>query len=163
MNYANLQMVPFASPAPFMVPRDSTGRTDVPLRSGQPPRKKAKQRAANGEDIITPVQPTAQASAQRWLDDDDEASLKDFDKGVVFNEEHTSGARQSLSTGVQKMEIVTSRWTRTGIIIAWTGMLLLAIALSLDSLTVSSYQPYALSEFKSHSMLPVVSTLQSIL
>ncbi|KAH8715968.1 MFS siderochrome iron transporter C [Beauveria bassiana] len=61
------------------------------------------------------------------------------------------------------MEQVTRTWKPAAILVVWIGMMLLAVALSLDSLTVSSYQPYALSEFKSHSMLPAISTIQNIL
>lgn len=69
----------------------------------------------------------------------------------------------TLTSGVQKIEQVTSLWSPTTIILFWAGMNLLAIAMSLDAQTVSSYQPYALSEFGAHSMLSAVSTLQNIL
>lgn len=42
-------------------------------------------------------------------------------------------------------------------------MMLLSMALSLESLTVSSYQPYVLSGFNSHPMLSGMSILQNIL
>ncbi|KAJ3477781.1 hypothetical protein NLG97_g8748 [Lecanicillium saksenae] len=167
MNYANLHMVPFASPAPFLVPKAATGRTDVPIPAQRQLRNTRKQEVArrDADDVITPLPASAQAGGSRhWLQDDDNISLDDFDKDMdAFEKPAAAAAQQKLSAGVQKIEEVTCRWTPTAVIVAWTGMMLLAIALSLDSLTVSSYQPYALSEFKSHSMLPAVSTLQNIL
>lgn len=69
----------------------------------------------------------------------------------------------TLTSGVQKIEQVTSLWSPVTITLFCAGMTLLAIAMSLDAQTVSSYQPYALSEFGAHSMLSAVSTLQNIL
>lgn len=166
-------MVPFASPAPLMVP----ARSNVPLetRRRAPPQKqkrtkKTKQNAAHVEDeVIAPVPSRAQTGAKHFYDDDDDddMSFEELDKDVVphpkYGSSSSAAQQQSVSTGVQKMEQVTRSWTPTAVLVAWTGMMLLAIALSLDSLTVSSYQPYALSEFQSHSMLPAISTLQSIL
>ncbi|KAJ6785211.1 hypothetical protein PWT90_02945 [Aphanocladium album] len=169
MNYANLHMLPFASPAPLLAPSTALGRTDAPLRARRQPRKPRKQDAArrDADDVITPVPASAQAGASRhWAEEDDNGSLDDFDKDMDMYEKPAAAAaaaQQNLSAGVQKIEEVTRLWTPTAVLVAWTGMMLLAIVLSLDSLTVSSYQPYALSEFNSHSMLPAVSTLQNIL
>ena len=68
-----------------------------------------------------------------------------------------------LTEGVQKVENISRLWSNTGLTIAWTGMILIAIAVSLDGQTVSAYQPYALSAFGAHSMLAAISTLQNIL
>ncbi|KAJ4165472.1 hypothetical protein LMH87_007104 [Akanthomyces muscarius] len=172
MSYS--QMVPFASPAPFLVP--PRAGSDVPLQTRrQPPRqkkrkeKRQRKREADrvAEDVITPVPPSVQPCAKRFYDDDDDSddvSFEEFEKDAPEDPNHTGSAgQQSMPTGVQKIEQVTRSWTPTAVLVAWTGMMLLAMALSLDSLTVSSYQPYALSEFNSHSMLPAISTLQSVL
>lgn len=68
-----------------------------------------------------------------------------------------------LTAGVQKVENISRLWSNIGLAIAWLGMLLIAIAVSFDGQTVSSYQPYALSEFSAHSMLAAIATLQNIL
>lgn len=68
-----------------------------------------------------------------------------------------------LTEGVQKVEDISRLWSTTGLVIAWTGMMLIAIAVSLDGQTVSAYQPYALSEFGAHAMIAAISTLQNIL
>lgn len=174
MNYS--QMVPFASPAPFLVspPADVSLQTrrQPPRQKKQKEKKQKKQRETSrpAEDVITPVPLSAQPCAKRFYDDDDsgsdsdDVSFDELEKNAPEDPKRTPAAlRQSMPTGVQKIEQVTRLWTPTAVLVAWTGMMLLAMALSLDSLTVLSYQPYALSEFNSHSMLPVISTLQSIL
>ncbi|TQW05914.1 hypothetical protein V2A60_002892 [Cordyceps javanica] len=194
MNYASLQMVPFASPAPFTAapavagpagaqpPRQTRRRpphrTKKKKQQQQQARKKEAARGRDEEDVIAPVPSSAGTGTARRSDNDsdndydydydyddvDDMSLEEFDKDAAKHGEQAAVAAQpSVSAGVEKIEHVTRSWTPAAILVAWTGMMLLAVALSLDSLTVSSYQPYALSEFKSHSMLPAVSTLQNIL
>ena len=68
-----------------------------------------------------------------------------------------------LTEGVQKVENISRLWSTTGLVIAWTGMILIAVAVSLDGQTVYAYQPYALSAFGAHTMLAAISTLQNIL
>lgn len=68
-----------------------------------------------------------------------------------------------LTEGVQKVENISRLWSDTGLAVVWTGMILVAIAVSLDGQTISAYQPYALSAFGAHSMLAAISTLQNIL
>ncbi|OAA69162.1 siderochrome-iron transporter MirC [Cordyceps fumosorosea ARSEF 2679] len=171
MNYASLQMVPFASPAPLAA-GPALDQAPLAERRRRPrPKKQKKQKPArrpNEADVIAPVPSTARISAARSYDDeydDDDDSMDEFDKDPEMHDKHPpqQPVQQSPSTGVQKIEHVTRSWTPTTIIVAWTGMMLLAIVLSLDSLTVPSYQPYALSSFNAHSMLPALTTLQSIL
>ncbi|ATY61331.1 siderochrome-iron transporter [Cordyceps militaris] len=170
-----MQMVPFASPAPLVGPL----RTDVSLANRRQPRQKKQKkpkrkdtRHVEADDVIAPVPLSARVSGAKRLYDDDEdeedddVSLYEFDKDAAIHHQHAAAAAASpppVSMGVEKMQHVTRSWTPTTVLIAWAGMMLLAIALSLDSLTVPSYQPYALSEFQSHAMLPVLGTLQSIL
>lgn len=166
-----MQMVPFASPAPLV----GSLRTDVSLANRRQPRQKKQKkpkrkdtRHVEADDVIAPVPLSARVSGAKRLYDDDEdeedddVSLYEFDKDAAIHHQQAAATAAS-PPGVEKMQHVTRSWTPTTVLIAWAGMMLLAIALSLDSLTVPSYQPYALSEFQSHAMLPVLGTLQSIL
>jgi hypothetical protein len=85
-------------------------------------------------------------------------------KGADENKKRIGTPRNAdLTPGVQKVENILRLWLTSGLILAWASMLLIAIAVSLDGQTISSYQPYALSSFKAHSMLAAISTLQNIL
>lgn len=82
---------------------------------------------------------------------------------IAMSDVASLNKERDVTEGVRKIENVTRSWSTAALAFAWAGMLLIAIAVSLDSMTVSAYQPYALSEFKEHSMLSAVSTLQNIL
>lgn len=69
----------------------------------------------------------------------------------------------AVTAGVAKIQGITRSWNKSRYIFFWACMMLIAICVSLDYQTVNAYQPYALSEFKSHSLLSAVSTLQIIL
>lgn len=158
MSLASLQVVPFASPAPFLVPRHIPERPEATR-----PKKRTKKKVVHvDQDTIAPV-PLPAKTALHHGDDADDISLAEIDDDEIERQKNALAQRNDLTAGVEKIENVTRLWTPTSVVVAWTGMMLLAIALSLDSLTVSSYQPYALSEFKSHSMLPAIVTIQNIL
>ncbi|KAK8143819.1 hypothetical protein G3M48_006699 [Beauveria asiatica] len=182
MNYPGLQMATFGSPVPALPSVAGSASTNVSLeeaarrrqlRREQKQKQKEEQEAGRvqeGGDVIAPVAPSAHTGAARGHDggaddddddDDDGKSLGKLYKEAAMRAE--AAAQLDVPRGVRKMEQVTRTWKPAGILVAWIGMMLLAVALSLDSLTVSSYQPYALSEFKSHSMLPAISTIQNIL
>lgn len=85
-------------------------------------------------------------------------------KGVDENKKSIGTPHNAdLTPGVQMVENILRLWSTSGLAVAWASMLLIAIAVSLDGQTVSSYQPYALSSFNAHSMLAAISTLQNIL
>ncbi|OAA57579.1 siderophore iron transporter [Niveomyces insectorum RCEF 264] len=69
----------------------------------------------------------------------------------------------AVTDGVLKVESISRMWSGYGLALAWLGMILVAIAVSLNGLTISSFQPYALSEFGAHAMLAAITTLQNIL
>lgn len=84
-------------------------------------------------------------------------------KDITLKSDETLSSDGDLTAGVQKVENISRLWSNIGLAVAWLGMLLIAIAVSFDGQTVSSYQPYALSEFSAHSMLAAIATLQNIL
>lgn len=67
------------------------------------------------------------------------------------------------TAGVSKIEGVTLAWSAKGLWIAWAGIMLLAVAISLDSQTIYSFQPYATSKFGAHSLLATIGTVQNIM
>lgn len=67
------------------------------------------------------------------------------------------------TAGVSKIEGVTLAWSAKGLWIAWAGIMLLAVAISLDSQTIYSFQPYATSTFGAHSLLATIGTVQNIM
>lgn len=67
------------------------------------------------------------------------------------------------TAGVSKIEGVTLAWSAKGLWVAWAGILLLAVAVSLDSQTIYSFQPYATSTFGAHSLLATIGTVQNIM
>lgn len=67
------------------------------------------------------------------------------------------------TAGVSKIEGVTLAWSAKGLWFAWAGIMLLAVAVSLDSQTIYSYQPYATSTFGAHSLLATIGTVQNIM
>lgn len=67
------------------------------------------------------------------------------------------------TAGVSKIEGVTLAWSAKGLWIAWAGIMLLAVAVSLDSQTIYSFQPYATSTFGAHSLLATIGTVQNIM
>ncbi|PQK12363.1 hypothetical protein BB8028_0003g09800 [Beauveria bassiana] len=183
MNYSGLQMATFGSPAPSLPSVAGSASLNVPLEEAarrrqlrreqkkkQRKEQEARRRVQEG-DVIAPVAPSAHAGAARGHDGDDDDDDDDDDDGMSLSDElykeaamrAEAAAQLDIPRGVRKMEQVTRTWKPATILVVWIGMMLLAVALSLDSLTVSSYQPYALSEFKSHSMLPAISTIQNIL
>lgn len=144
-------MMPTASPAPFLVERNTTS---VPRKAKKSSKGKQKKTLEFEMDQITHIAP----DSNPYSDDDDDLQKPD---GIKIGEE--SAGKAEMTAGVQKIEDVTRAWSPVGIAVCWTGMFLLAIALTLDTSTISSYQPYALSQFQEHSMLPAISTLQNIL
>ncbi|KAM3556400.1 hypothetical protein MY1884_005085 [Beauveria asiatica] len=175
-------MATFGSPVPALPSVAGSASTNVSLEEAarrrqlrrEQKQKKQKEeqeagRVQEGGHVIAPAAPSAHTGAARGHDGDDGdgddhgdgKSLGKLYKEAAMRAE--AAAQLDVPRGVRKMEQVTRTWKPAGILVAWIGMMLLAVALSLDSLTVSSYQPYALSEFKSHSMLPAISTIQNIL
>lgn len=67
------------------------------------------------------------------------------------------------TAGVAKIEGVTLAWSKVGLWTAWAGIMLLAVAVSLDSQTIYSYQPMATSTFGAHSLLATIGTVQNIM
>lgn len=65
-----------------------------------------------------------------------------------------------VTAGVAKMSAIIKHWRKEQHVLFWVSMLLIAVCISLDAQTVTAYQPYALSQFQSHSLLSAVSTLQ---
>jgi hypothetical protein len=100
-----------------------------------------------------------QDAISRPSDDENRLSGKD----ITLKSGEILGSDGDLTAGVQKVENISRLWPNVGLAVAWLGMLLIAIAVSFDGQTVSSYQPYALSEFSAHSMLAAIATLQNIL
>lgn len=91
------------------------------------------------------------------------ASSKDLSNDDVPPDGSKPASIQDLTQGVQNIKSITRSWSPTSLVVTWIGMLLLAIVLSLDSVTIYSYQPYALSEFHAHSLLSTASILQNIM
>lgn len=157
----NITLMPTASPAPFMVERNTTSAPRTKKKKKQPSNTAPTRKSRLSMDEITPA-PRIDRLSEDDYDDvqkPDVWELEDF----MLREKRLNAERAEMTAGVQKIEDVTRVWSPMGIVVCWTGMFLVAITLTLDSSTVSSYQPYALSEFEEHSMLPAISTLQNIL
>ncbi|KAK3185939.1 hypothetical protein K4F52_005394 [Lecanicillium sp. MT-2017a] len=157
----NITLMPTASPAPFMVERNTTSAPRTKKKKKQPSNTAPTRKSRLSMDEITP------APRIDRLSDDDYDDVQKPDvwglEEIMLREKRLNAERAEMTAGVQKIEDVTRLWSPMGIVVCWTGMFLVAITLTLDSSTVSSYQPYALSEFQEHSMLPAISTLQNIL
>ena len=80
---------------------------------------------------------------------------------AVLKEDGLGTDNGDLTEGIQKVENISPLWSNTGLTIAWTRMIFIAIAVSFNAQTVSTYQPYALSAFGTHSMLAAISVALS--
>jgi hypothetical protein len=69
---------------------------------------------------------------------------------------------QDYYTGIEKIENISTIWDRKSLYTAWFSTFLLAIAISFDAQTLTSFQTYAASSFSSNTLLGTMSTVQSI-
>ncbi|KAF8433133.1 siderophore iron transporter mirC [Terfezia claveryi] len=77
----------------------------------------------------------------------------------------TPSIRNSTSTqaGVTKVEALAQAWGKSGLIVAYVGLLVGAIVQSLETMTTFVYTPAATSAFALHSLLSTVGVVSSVL
>lgn len=74
---------------------------------------------------------------------------------------HSSGP--VVMSGAREMENLATLWTKTHLVIAWAGMLLVSVALALEMQTFSVYSTFATSEFNEMSLLSALNVVQSVM
>ncbi|GAB0131986.1 hypothetical protein EsDP_00000437 [Epichloe bromicola] len=68
-----------------------------------------------------------------------------------------------LQEGVQKIEAMTSVWTKTALVVAYMMIWVIYFVDSLQQATTGNLTPYVTSAFKQHSLTPTVSIMSHIL
>lgn len=68
-----------------------------------------------------------------------------------------------LQQGVQKIEAMTSVWTKTALVVAYMMIWVIYFVDSLQQATTGNLTPYVTSAFKQHSLTPTVSIMSNIL
>ncbi|KAB2571875.1 Siderophore iron transporter mirC [Lasiodiplodia theobromae] len=82
-----------------------------------------------------------------------------------FPDDHGSSdasSESSAQAGVQRIEAVSTSWTKWSLIWAYAGLYLMACATSLEQQTVNLLLPFATSSYGVHSLLATVSVVQGI-
>ena len=77
--------------------------------------------------------------------------------------ELSSGEEKGVSLGVQKIEAVTQTWTKTALVIALVFIWLIYFVEALLASTQGALIPYVISDYASHSLIPTVSIISTIL
>lgn len=86
-------------------------------------------------------------------------SIKDH-HGDVVDKTYTD---IEASPGVEKVEAITSEFTKTSLVVMYVGILLLAYATSLDGLTSYTYQVTATDSFDHHALTSTLNVVRSVM
>ncbi|KAH7068384.1 hypothetical protein BKA63DRAFT_423209 [Paraphoma chrysanthemicola] len=70
--------------------------------------------------------------------------------------------RSEKQAGVKRIEGVSKAWTKTGLIITYVALLLIANVTSLEIQVTSLLTPYATSAFKAHSLVSTIAVVQNV-
>ncbi|KAI5918400.1 major facilitator superfamily domain-containing protein [Camillea tinctor] len=85
-------------------------------------------------------------------DDDDVASARDADSSTIASQD-----------GVQQADAINLVWTKTALVTAYLFIFLSAFARDLQYQVMSNLMPFVVSEFASHSLIPTIGIVASIL
>lgn len=71
-------------------------------------------------------------------------------------------SRDSAQAGVKRLEAIAATWSKTGLYLAYLGVMLTAYATSLESQTTTNLTIYATSSFSAHSLVSTVLVVQGV-
>ncbi|KAK4169369.1 siderophore iron transporter mirC [Cladorrhinum sp. PSN259] len=81
---------------------------------------------------------------------------------TTFNRIDGAADEPDLQDGVLRIEAVSRTWSKTGLIIAYLGIFLMAFTTSLEGQVTYSLAAFAVSSFNNHSLLSTVYVVQGV-
>ena len=75
----------------------------------------------------------------------------------------TESSDQSLQDGVKGIEAISQTWTKTGLGVAYLGILLMAFVTSLEGQVTGSVTIFVTSSFSQHSLVSTINVVQSVI
>ncbi|KAI9749193.1 MAG: Nuclear import receptor [Chaenotheca gracillima] len=91
----------------------------------------------------------------------DRAHVGSDDRGS-WSDDHDSIGSEEVQTGVKRIEAISLTWSKWALIVAYCGILLMAISTSLEGQTTASLSVYATSAFSEHSLYAAVLIVNGI-
>jgi hypothetical protein len=80
----------------------------------------------------------------------------------VTSDSEFGGGDVDVQDGVREIEAVTRTWTRSGLVVAYMSIFLMAFTTSLEAQVTYPLAAFAVSSFKKHSLLSTVYVVQNL-
>ncbi|KAK8022070.1 hypothetical protein PG993_012837 [Apiospora rasikravindrae] len=90
-------------------------------------------------------------------------SISETDDNIVMAGHNNDDAEDAAQAGVQQADAINLVWTRSTLIVAYFFIFLCSFASALQWQIISNLTPYVTSEFSSHSLIPTIGIVASIL
>ncbi|EEH40178.2 siderophore iron transporter mirC [Paracoccidioides lutzii Pb01] len=114
-----------------------------------------------GEDAgLLYIEP--RATSTDCYDDENDSNANIDGRDPIRGSGYTSASSDSMQEGVRKIEAISKTWTKKSLMVAYTGIFLMAFSTSLEGQTVLSLSAYATSSFSKHSLISTVMVVQNV-
>ncbi|KAI1828217.1 MFS general substrate transporter [Xylaria intraflava] len=108
---------------------------------------------------------TSRTGSQAPLLSPDSGSDGEYDADIrtTYGSNSTEGRAAASDGGVEQADAINQVWSRTALVTAYLFIFLCSFANSLQWQVISNLMPYVVSEFSSHSLIPTINIVSSVL